>query len=56
MPTIQYAKKHLEGFWEGYLYLVANTYIAGASILLSASFVVALAFLFEISVETAAAT
>ena len=54
MPTIHCAKKHLEGIWEGYSCLVADTYIAGASILLSASFVVAQVFSFEISVETSA--
>ena len=54
VPTIHCAKKHLEGIWEGYSCLVADTYIAGASILLSASFVVAQVFSFEISVETSA--
>ena len=55
-PRFHYAKKHLEGIWESYSCLVADTYIAGASVLLSASFCVAQAISFEISVEAAATT
>ena len=36
-PTIHYAKKHLDGSEEGYSYLVADTYIAGASFSFSLS-------------------
>ena len=52
-PTIHYAKKHLEGSQEGYSNLVADTYIAGASFSLSASFA-ALAIPTEISFESVA--
>ena len=52
-PTIHYAKKHLEGSQEGYLCLVTDTYIVGASFSLSASFA-AQAILTKISFENVA--
>ena len=53
-PTIHYAKKHVEWSEEGYSYLVADTYVAGASFRLSASFA-AQAISTEISFESVAA-